>query len=553
MGGAQPLAVTMNGGVALCIDVDPHRIQRRLETRYLDEAADSLDDAIARCVRARDERRPLSVGVCGNAAVLVPRLFELDSSAQQAQARSATARCLSSISTTRCASARARPATRRCKQVRRITTMKILRGTVAGLGMLLAAALPGIAAAQEIDTGNTSWMLTSSALVLFMTIPGLSLFYAGMVRAKNALSVMMQCFTITCLMTILWVLYVYTLAFGPDIGGFIGGFDKAFMAGVTYDAVSGSIPESVFAMFQGTFAIITPALIVGAFAERMKFSALLWFMALWVTLVYGPVAHWVWGGGWLGSMGVKDFAGGTVVHINAGIAGLVAAMVMGRRRGYPQTPMKPSNLVLTMVGAGMLWVGWFGFNAGSELAADGVAGMAMLVTQVATAAAALTWMFLEWTSHGKPSALGLVSGAVAGLVAITPASGFVGPMGSLVIGIASGACCYFAVVKAKRAFGYDDSLDAFGVHGVGGIVGALLTGVFIDAGLGGAGLDEGVTMVGQLIKQFVGVGVTIVYCGVVSFIILKVVDAIVGLRVTEEQEQEGLDLVLHDEQGYNLT
>jgi Amt family ammonium transporter len=431
--------------------------------------------------------------------------------------------------------------------------MKILRGTVAGLGMLLAAALPGIAAAQEIDTGNTSWMLTSSALVLFMTIPGLSLFYAGMVRAKNALSVMMQCFTITCLMTILWVLYVYTLAFGPDIGGFIGGFDKAFMAGVTYDAVSGSIPESVFAMFQGTFAIITPALIVGAFAERMKFSALLWFMALWVTLVYGPVAHWVWGGGWLGSMGVKDFAGGTLVHINAGIAGLVAAMVMGRRRGYPQTPMKPSNLVLTMVGAGMLWVGWFGFNAGSELAADGVAGMAMLVTQVATAAAALTWMFLEWTSHGKPSALGLVSGAVAGLVAITPASGFVGPMGSLVIGIASGACCYFAVVKAKRAFGYDDSLDAFGVHGVGGIVGALLTGVFIDAGLGGAGLDEGVTMVGQLIKQFVGVGVTIVYCGVVSFIILKVVDAIVGLRVTEEQEQEGLDLVLHDEQGYNLT
>jgi Amt family ammonium transporter len=276
-------------------------------------------------------------------------------------------------------------------------------------------------------------------------------------------------------------------------------------------------------------------------------------MALWVTLVYGPVAHWVWGGGWLGSMGVKDFAGGTVVHINAGIAGLVAAMVMGRRRGYPQTPMKPSNLVLTMVGAGMLWVGWFGFNAGSELAADGVAGMAMLVTQVATAAAALTWMFLEWTSHGKPSALGLVSGAVAGLVAITPASGFVGPMGSLVIGVASGACCYFAVVKAKRAFGYDDSLDAFGVHGVGGIVGALLTGVFIDAGLGGAGLDEGVTMAGQLIKQFVGVGVTIVYCGVVSFIILKVLDVIIGLRVTEEQEQEGLDLVLHDEQGYNLT
>jgi Amt family ammonium transporter len=431
--------------------------------------------------------------------------------------------------------------------------MKILKRTGAGLCALLVAAVPGIAAAQELDSGDTAWMLTSTALVLFMTIPGLSLFYAGMVRAKNALSVMMQCFTLTCLMTILWVVYVYSLAFGADIGSFIGGLDKMFMAGVTVDAVSGSIPESVFSTFQLTFAIITPALIVGAFAERMKFSAMLWFMALWVTLVYAPVAHWVWGGGWLGGMGVKDFAGGTVVHINAGIAGLVAALVMGKRRGYPQIPMKPSNLVLTMVGAGMLWVGWFGFNAGSELAADGVAGMAMLVTQVATAAAALTWMFAEWMSHGKPSALGLVSGAVAGLVAITPASGFVGPMGAIVIGIASGFLCYITVVKVKRAMGYDDSLDVFGVHGIGGIVGAVLTGVFIDAGLGGVGLDDGVSMGSQVFKQIVGVGTTIVYCGIVSFIILKVVDAIIGLRVSDEQEQEGLDLVLHDEQGYNLS
>jgi Amt family ammonium transporter len=419
--------------------------------------------------------------------------------------------------------------------------------------MLLAFGSPAVAMAQEIDSGNTAWMLASTALVLFMTIPGLSLFYAGMVRAKNALSVMMQCFTLTCLMSVLWAVYIYSLAFGPDIGSFIGGLDKMFMAGVTYDAVSGSIPETVFATFQMTFAIITPALIVGAFAERMKFSSMLLFMILWGTLVYGPVAHWVWGGGWLGTMGVKDFAGGTVVHINAGIAGLVAALVLGKRRGYPNTPMKPSNLVLTVVGAGMLWVGWFGFNAGSELAADGVAGMAMLVTQLATAAAALTWMFFEWASHGKPSALGLVSGAVAGLVAITPASGFVGPMGAIVIGIASGVCCYIAVVRVKRALGYDDSLDVFGVHGIGGIVGAILTGVFIDAGFGGAGLPEGVTVAAQVGKQIVGAGVTIVYCAAVSFVILKVIDMLVGLRVNDEQEQEGLDLVLHDEQGYNLS
>ena len=428
------------------------------------------------------------------------------------------------------------------------------KGLGLGSGSLLALAVPGIASAQDVlDSGDTAWMLTATALVLFMTIPGLSLFYAGMVRAKNALSVMMQCFAITCLMTVLWALYVYSLAFGNDIGGVVGDFSKAFMSGVGVDVVSGTIPETVFSIFQLTFAVITPALIVGAFAERMKFSAMLWFMTLWVTIVYAPIAHWVWGGGWLGGLGVLDFAGGTVVHINAGVAGLVAAIVLGKRRGYPRTAMKPSNLVLTMVGAGMLWVGWFGFNAGSELAADGVAGMAMAVTQIATAAAALTWMFLEWFNHGKPSALGLVSGAVAGLVAITPASGFVGPMGALVIGAASGLMCYLAVVKVKHALGYDDSLDAFGVHGIGGIVGAILTGVFVDASLGGAGLAEGATIAGQVGLQALGVVATIIYCGVVSFILLKVLDAVIGLRVNAEEEEEGLDLVLHDEQGYNLT
>ena len=428
------------------------------------------------------------------------------------------------------------------------------KGFALGAGSLLATVAPGLALAQdELNSGDTAWMLTATALVLFMTIPGLSLFYAGMVRAKNALSVMMQCFAITCLMTVLWALYVYSLAFGNDIGGVIGDLSKVFMSGVGVDVVSGTIPETVFSIFQLTFAVITPALIVGAFAERMKFSAMLWFMTLWVTIVYAPIAHWVWGGGWLGGLGVLDFAGGTVVHINAGVAGLVAAIVLGKRRGYPRTAMKPSNLVLTMVGAGMLWVGWFGFNAGSELAADGVAGMAMAVTQIATAAAALTWMFLEWFNHGKPSALGLVSGAVAGLVAITPASGFVGPMGALVIGAASGLLCYLAVVKVKHALGYDDSLDAFGVHGIGGIVGAVLTGVFVDASLGGAGLAEGATIVSQVGLQIVGVVATIIYCGVVSFILLKIVDAVIGLRVSEEEEEEGLDLVLHDEQGYNLT
>jgi Amt family ammonium transporter len=434
--------------------------------------------------------------------------------------------------------------------------MKIFRRVALWACAPLILALPGIVAAQDatpmLDSGDTAWMLTSTALVLLMTIPGLSLFYGGMVRAKNALSVMMQCFAITCLVTVLWALYAYSLAFGPDVGLFIGSLDKAFMKGVTVDSISGKIPETVFSMFQLTFAIITPALIVGAFAERMKFSAMMWFMALWLTLVYAPVAHWVWGGGWLGTWGVKDFAGGTVVHINAGVAGLMACLVMGKRRGFPQTPMKPSNLVLTVVGAGMLWVGWFGFNAGSELAADGTAGMAMAVTQIATAAAALAWMFAEWMTHGKPSALGIASGAVAGLVAITPASGFVGPMGSIAIGVAAGVLCFLSVVKMKKMFGYDDSLDAFGVHGIGGIIGALLTGVFIDSSFGGAGLPEGVTLGGQFVLQVIGAGTTLVYSGVMSFIILKVLDVIIGLRVSAEQEEVGLDLGLHDEQGYNL-
>ena len=408
-----------------------------------------------------------------------------------------------------------------------------------------------VMAADELNSGDTAWMLTSTALVLFMTIPGLSLFYAGMVRSKNALSVMMQCFAITCLVTVLWALYAYSLAFA-DGGSYVGGLSKAFMKGVGVDTLSGSIPETVFSIFQLTFAIITPALIVGAFAERMKFSAMLWFMGLWLTLVYAPICHWVWGGGWLGEMGVKDFAGGTVVHINAGIAGLAACLVMGKRKGYPETMMRPHSMVFTLVGAAMLWVGWFGFNAGSELAADGTAGMAMAVTQFATAAAALAWMFCEWFFHGKPSALGLASGAVAGLVAITPASGFVGPMGSLVIGVAAGVLCYLAAVRLKKALGYDDSLDAFGVHAIGGIVGALLTGVFIDANLGGVGLDEGVSMAAQVYKQCVGIGATIVYDFIVAFIILKVLDVVMGLRVTEEEETEGLDIVLHDERGYNF-
>jgi Amt family ammonium transporter len=423
--------------------------------------------------------------------------------------------------------------------------------TIIGLATTISGT--GVALSQDVqlDSGDTAWMMTSTALVLFMTIPGLSLFYAGMVRSKNTLSVMMQCFAITCLMTLLWFVFGYSLAF--DGGGqWIGGLGKMFLAGVTVDSLSGTIPETVFSTFQMTFAIITPALIVGAFAERMRFSAMLLFMALWFALVYVPVAHWVWGGGWLGELGVLDFAGGTVVHINAGIAGLVVCIVLGKRKGYPGTAMLPHSLVLTLVGAAMLWVGWFGFNAGSELAADGTAGMAMLVTQIAAAAAAMTWMAVEWKIHGKPSALGIASGAVGGLVAITPASGFVGPLGALVIGISAGLGCYLAAVNLKRALGYDDSLDVFGVHGVGGIIGAILTGVFVDSSLGGSGLAEGVSMGAQVFKQFIGVSVTVIYGLVLSFVLLKTAGMVFGLRVTEDEETEGLDIVSHDERGYNI-
>ncbi|AGO42747.1 MULTISPECIES: ammonium transporter [Pseudomonas] len=437
---------------------------------------------------------------------------------------------------------------------------------IAGLGALLSLALPGVALAAEepvLNSGDTAWMLISTALVLLMTIPGLALFYGGMVRAKNVLSIMMQCFAITGLITILWVVYGYSLAFDTtgmekgvlNFNSFVGGLDKAFLSGLTADGLTSAtalFPESVFITFQMTFAIITPALIVGAFAERMKFSAMLIFMAVWFTVVYAPIAHMVWSGdgALMWDWGVLDFAGGTVVHINAGIAGLVACLVLGKRKGYPTTPMAPHNLGYTLVGAAMLWIGWFGFNAGSAAAANGTAGMAMLVTQIATAAAALAWMFAEWITHGKPSALGIASGVVAGLVAITPAAGTAGPMGALVIGLASGVICFFAATSLKRALKYDDSLDAFGVHAVGGIVGALLTGIFAAPSLGGFGSVEDIGA--QFFVQFKGVVFTVVYTAVVTFVILKVLDLVMGLRVTEEEEAVGLDLALHNERGYNL-
>jgi Amt family ammonium transporter len=428
------------------------------------------------------------------------------------------------------------------------------RGKALLWGLLSLA--PSLAWAEEavIDSGDTAWMITATALVLLMTIPGLSLFYAGLVRAKNVLSVLMQCFALTGLMSLLWAIYGYSLAStdGGALNQWIGGLDKLFLSGVTVDAASGTIPESVFMTFQMTFAVITPALIVGAFAERMKFSAMLWFMAAWLTLVYVPIWHWVWGGGWIADLGALDFAGGTVVHINAGVAALMAALVLGKRKGYPGTAMPPHNLGLTVIGASMLWVGWFGFNGGSALAADGTAGMAMTVTQLATATACLTWMFLEWINHGKPSVLGIATGAVAGLVAITPASGTAGPMGAIAIGFAGSLFAWMASTKVKRALGYDDSLDVWGVHGVAGIVGAILTGVFADASLGGAGLAEGMTIGSQVWVQFVSVIGTLVYGGIVSFILLKIIDAVIGLRVDEEQETEGLDLALHDERGYIL-
>ena len=433
------------------------------------------------------------------------------------------------------------------------------RGVLVFAALALLLALPGTASADELDSGDTAWMLTSTVLVLFMTIPGLSLFYGGLVRTKNVLSVLMQCFAITGLMSIIWVLWGYSIAFdttGMEAGvtnfsSFAGGLSKAFLSGVGADSMSGTIPETVFVTFQMTFAIITPALIVGAFAERMKFTATLLFMAIWSTVVYAPVCHMAWSGdgSFFGERGVLDFAGGTVVHINAGVAALVAALVIGKRQGYPDKVIPPHSTVLTVIGASMLWVGWFGFNAGSAVAADGAAGMAMLVTQVATAAAALGWMIAEWIKHGKASVLGMATGAVAGLVAITPASGSVGPMGAIVIGLASGLICFWAATSLKQALGYDDSLDAFGVHAVGGIVGALLTGIFAAESLGGMGLAKD-SVGGQLGAQILGVVFTIVYCAVLSFIILKIVDAVVGLRVSDEDEDRGLDISLHNEQGY---
>jgi Amt family ammonium transporter len=446
---------------------------------------------------------------------------------------------------------------------------------LAGLGVVAAfaqdaapaaadAAAAAAAEAPKLDSGDTSWMLTSTALVLLMTIPGLALFYGGMVRKMNVLATVMQSFAITCLVTVLWAVVGYSLAF-TDGNPYIGdlsrlmlngiGWDKPFIMGTGDTAVTNTIPETVFMMFQMTFAIITPALICGSFADRMKFSAMMWFMGLWSLLIYSPIAHWVWSStGFLAGLGVLDFAGGTVVHINAGIAGLMTALVLGKRQGYGKIPMPPHNVVLTVIGASLLWVGWFGFNAGSAVSAGGRAGMAMTVTQIATAAAALAWMFTEWLVKGKPSVLGIASGAVAGLVAITPASGFVLPGGSIVIGVAAGVLCFFASTTVKNLLGYDDALDAFGVHGIGGIVGAILTGVFAagvltttDALPGGSpGLLEGNP--GQVWIQCIGVACTLVYSGVGSFIILKVVDAIVGLRVSEEAEREGLDQALHGEQ-----
>ncbi|PKY10765.1 ammonia channel protein [Acidithiobacillus marinus] len=425
-------------------------------------------------------------------------------------------------------------------------------------GLVFFGTLMGIPLAEagtstpSFNSGDTAWMLTSTALVLLMTVPGLALFYAGMVRKKNVLATAAQSFAVTALISVLWMIVGYSLSFTSG-NAFMGGLDRLFLNGLGLDSVSSlapTIPESVYMTFQMTFAIITPALIVGAFAERMKFSALLWFSGLWSLLVYAPIAHMVWGpGGWLGADGVLDYAGGTVVHINAGVAGLVAALVMGKRVGYKHDAMHPNNLMYTLIGASLLWVGWFGFNAGSAVAASDRAGMALAVTQIATAVAALAWMFAEWAARGKPTVLGMTSGAVAGLVAITPASGFVGPMGALWIGIAAGVICFWASVYLKNWMGYDDSLDAFGVHAMGGIVGALLTGVFAVKAIGGtAGVLEGNT--GQLLIQATGVGVTIVYDAIVSFIILKAIDWTLGLRVKEEQEREGLDITQHGEQVY---
>lgn len=425
------------------------------------------------------------------------------------------------------------------------------------LAATLLLMLPSVAAAQDALSGaNTAWILTSTALVLFMTLPGLALFYGGLVRTRNVLSVLMQCFAIAVVVSILWLVVGYSIAFGPSESAYWGGLSKVMFSGVVVDSLSGDIPETVFASFQMTFAIITPALIVGAFAERIKFSAMLLFSALWTLIVYFPVANWVWGGGWLGQMGLIDFAGGTVVHVTAGIGALVFAIVIGQREGFPTTPMMPHNLTMSFTGAGMLWVGWFGFNAGSALAADGSAGMAMFVTHISAATGALTWMTIEWVKHGKPSGLGAITGMVAGLATITPASGSVGPAGALIVGLSGGVICYFATTYLKQKIKIDDSLDVFPVHGVGGIVGTLLAGILVSGNLGifsGNGLAEGMTMGSQLVVQLIGVLSVAAYTGILTFLLLKLVGAVTsGIRVTQEEEQMGLDITDHDEKGYSM-
>ena len=434
--------------------------------------------------------------------------------------------------------------------------MKILKTAAAVMPALFFSSA---VFADEINGADTAWILTATALVLFMTIPGLSMFYAGLVRSKNVLSVFMQCFALTCLMSILWFAVGYTIAFGSadvEQGKWIGDFGNIFFANMTINSVSGTIPTTLFAAFQMTFAIITPALIVGGFAERMRFSAMLMFCSLWLLVVYAPICHWVWGGGWLGQMGLQDFAGGTVVHITAATAALVAALVMGNRKGYGTTAMPPHNLTMTVAGAGMLWVGWFGFNGGSALAADGTAAMALLVTHLSASAGALAWMMMEWIKHGKPSVLGIVTGMVAGLGTITPASGSVGPAAAVVIGLTAGVVCYYATNFLKQKLKIDDSLDVFPVHGVGGILGTLLAGFFCSPALGifsGNGFSEGISSIGgQMSVQLIGVVSTFLYTAAVSWVLLKLVDKMIGLRVDEEQETEGLDLVLHDERGYVL-
>ena len=402
-----------------------------------------------------------------------------------------------------------------------------------------------------MNAANTAWMLMSAVLVLFMTLPGLALFYAGLVRTKNVLSVLMQCVSITCIVTVAWVAVGYSLAFGEG-NAWLGGLGKAFLAGIDVKTVKGSIPETVFAMYQMTFAIITPALVIGAYAERVRFAGMLLFSLLWLLIVYCPVAHWVWGDGWLQKMGLMDFAGGTVVHLNAGMAALVAALVLGRRRGFPETAMPPHNMTMTVTGACLLWVGWFGFNAGSALAADGAAGMAMLVTHIGAASGAIAWVVCEWARYGKPSVLGVVTGVVAGLGTITPASGFVGPLGALAIGGAAGVVCFFATSYMKRALSIDDSLDVFPVHGVGGILGTLLTGVFVSAAFGGIGYPEKVGMGEQVLTQLIGIAAVGAWSGLLTWGLLKLTDAVAGLRVIAEEETEGLDTVLHNEKGYNL-